>query len=55
MRKTLHLAVFGKEALEIAKLLGLEMSEDYTDVNTKVFLKYRSIEGHPKIEIEFDI
>ena len=53
--KEVLLNVFGKEAREIAERLGLKTDGEYTDMNTKITFTYRSIEGHPKIEVEFEI
>lgn len=55
MPKTVRATFFGKEAKEIAEAVGLENVDDYTDVNTKVFIRIESVEGRPKISIEFDI
>ena len=52
---TVTLTVFGDLAKKIAKHLDLVMSGDTTDVNTKVYFTYKSIEGHPKIIVTFDL
>ena len=49
------LTLFGKEARAIAKELGLEMDGDITDINTKVVVEMRSIEGRTKLLITFEI
>ena len=49
------LTLFGEEARAIADELGLEMHGDATDINTKLVVEYRSIEGHPKLLITFEI
>jgi len=56
MPKTVYLTVFGKEAKEICKALGLDgMVGDVTDINTKVTVEVLPAEGRWKISIEFDI
>jgi hypothetical protein len=50
-----ELPVFGNKAREIAEHLELKMDGDYTDINEKVFVTYRSVEGHPKVVIELEI
>ena len=55
MMMTVLLDVFGDNARKLADRLGLTMSGDITDMDTKITFTYRSIEGHPKIEVEFEI
>lgn len=45
--------VFGDKAKDLAKSLGLEKSGDTTDINGKVWFEYKSVEGHPVVEILF--
>ena len=50
-----NISIFGKDASEIASNLKLLMSGDYIVKKINIIFTYKSIEGHPKIIIEFDI
>lgn len=52
---TFTLTVYGDLAKEIRNHLGLKMSGDTTDVNTKVYFTYKSVEGHPKILVHLNL
>lgn len=53
--KEVKFDIWGDEAKAIAKCLGLKMDGDMIDENTKITFTYRSIEGHAKVEVEFEI
>ena len=44
--------LFGDKAREVAKWLGLIMSGDETSYHTTVYFFYKSVEGHPVLEVE---
>jgi hypothetical protein len=51
----LDFKVFGPQAKELAKRMGLEMSGDTSDVNGKVFFEYKPVEGHPIVEVWMEV
>jgi hypothetical protein len=46
---------YGEEAKIVAKRLGLENSGDTTHLHRRVWVKYTSVEGHPVVEMEFEL
>jgi len=46
--------LFGDTAKTLAKWLGLVMDGDETDLNTTVRFYYKSVEGHPVLEVEIE-
>jgi len=51
----LEMKVFGEQASQLAKTLGLDMKGDRVDVNTKVFFTFKPVEGHDIVEVEMDV
>jgi len=57
MKYSFKKEIFGKEAEELAKIVGLadKFEGDSTDYNTKVTFTCDDREGHPCILVEFEI
>jgi len=47
----LNFKVFGDEAKKLCDFLGLKMSGDMNDINTKVRFTYKPVEGHTIVEV----
>jgi hypothetical protein len=53
--RTLKFKVFGEDAKKLCEIMGLEMSGDENDLNTKVWFYYKPVEGHAVVDVSIDI
>lgn len=56
--RSVYVRIYGVDATKVEKRVfgeGFAKDGDETDLNTKVFFRYKSVEGKPVIEMEVAI